>query len=408
MKKQIALLLLLPILAGCSNETEMPSQSAKIVKAESLLSQEVAEGYDYIGIVKAKDTKNYSFLMSGKISEINVKKGQEIKAGDVLAKLDATTLDYSSSINSNNVTQAQANLEKTIDTYNTNITNAENNISVITANITAAEKGIAAMETGLSATETALNTAKTSLDTASKQLEAAKAVHSVGGMADLDLEAAQNQYDTKSAEYEGAKASYEGSKAELEKSKADLESLKTQKINAEKSLESLKVSKNKDVAALQATVNSAKASGGITDKNKADTVIKAEADGYVMELPFKEGEVISAGYPVVVAKSKELVVTVGATDSQYPNIKVGGTALIKGEAVGKVETIAQYPDEATRTYAVDIAVEGEYTIGESVDVKIVTGNTEGLFVPIDAVFNIEGVDYVYTVNDILMMPQLWL
>ena len=117
-----------------------------------------------------------------------------------------------------------------------------------------------------------------------------------------------------------------------------------------------------------------------------------------MELPYKEGEVIAAGYPVVVAKSKELVVTVGASDAEYNNIKIGGTALINGKAVGIIDTIAQYPDEKTRTYAVDIAVDGDYTIGETVDVKIVTGNVSGCYVPIDAVFNSDGVDYVYAVN----------
>ena len=416
MKKYILPLLLLVLATGCGAETATTAvkDNPKSVKAQSVSQNSVTTGYDYIGIVKAKDTKNYSFLMAGKISDIYVEKGQEFKAGDILAKLDATTLQYSSDINSNSTAQAQATLDKVKDTYDTNIANAQNNINTLQTSIEAGEKGIAAgeegikaLETGLVATKTNLDAAKAALATAKEQLDAAKAVHEVGGVSDLDYKSMEDQYNTKCAEYDAAEAKYDGSKAELEQnrakleqSKAEVESLKTQKANALKSLSNLKVSRDKDVAAAQATVNSAKTNSSITQKNINDTEIKATADGYVMELPYKKGEVIAAGYPVVVAKSKELVVTVGVSDKDYANVKLGQKALINGKISGTVETIAQYPDESTRTYAVDVAIpNADLTIGETVNVKIVTGDATGCYVPINSVFNIDGVDYVYTVGN---------
>lgn len=400
MKKRYMLaVLILALTAGCSNNGNEEKQSAKIVKTQSVAQESVTIGYDYIGIIKAKDTKNYSFLMAGKISEICVEKGQAFKKGDILAKLDTTTLQYSSNINNNSIAQAQATLDKTIDTYDTNIANTQNSINTLQTSIEAGEKGIAALETALAATQTNLDAAKDSLDTAYTQLEAARAVNEVGGLADLDLDALEKEYNAKAAEYEASQAKFEGSKAELEKSKAELESLRTEKANAEKSLQNLRVSKSKDVAAAKAVVDSSKQSGNITNKNINDAAVTADADGYVMELPFKVGEVISAGYPVVVAKSKELVVTVGASDREYPNIKLGQKAVINGSIGGSVTTIAQYPDEGTRTYAVDISIpDGDFTIGETVNVKIVTGDTAGCYVPINSVVNIDGVDYVYVVN----------
>lgn len=398
-KRYMFAVLFLVFAAGCSNNDTGQTQTAKIVKTQSVAQESVSTGYDYIGVIKAKDTKNYSFLMAGKISEICVEKGQEFKKGDVLAKLDATTLQYSSNINNNSTAQAQATLDKTIDTYDTNITNAQNNINTLQTSIEAGEKGISALETALVATQTNLDAAKDSLDTAYSQLEAARAVNAVGGIADLELEALEKEYNAKVAEYEASQAKFEGSKAELEKSRAELESLRTQKTNAEKTLQNLKVSKSKDVAAAQAVVDSSKQSGNITNKNINDTVITADADGYVMELPFEVGEVTSAGYPVVVAKSKELIVTVGASDKEYSNIKLGQKAVINGNIGGTVTTIAQYPDESTRTYAVDISIpDADYTIGETVNVKIVTGDTAGCYVPINSIINIDGVDYVYVVN----------
>lgn len=443
MKRYIIAFLALTFLTGCGQkDKDTVEQPSKFVVTQSVAKDDVVTGYDYIGVVKAKDTKNYSFLMAGKIQEICVEKGQSFKKGDVLAKLDATTLKYSSDINSNSTNQAQAGMEKAADTYDTNISNTEKNIATLQTGIDAGqqgidaaqgriatgqkeieagEKGIAALETALIAAQTNLDAGQEALNTLKNQLDAAREINKAGGLADLDLEALETQYTQKLAEYDASKAKYDGSKAELEqkraalessraelkqnqaaieKSKAELATLKTQKITAEKTLQNLKVSKEKDLKSAKATVDSAKTNESITRKNINDTVINATADGYVMELPFKTGEVVAAGYPVVVAKSKELVVTIGVSDKEYPNINLGQKAVINGEIIGKVETIAQYPNEDTRTYAVDILIpEGKLTIGETVNAKVVTGTDIGCYVPINSVFNMDGVDYVYVVNE---------
>ncbi|MDO4300748.1 MAG: HlyD family efflux transporter periplasmic adaptor subunit [Clostridia bacterium] len=386
-------------LSGCGKEETATAEIVpKIVKTQSVAEESVTTGYSYLGIVKAKETKNYSFLASGKIDEICVEKGQEFKSGDILARLDTTSMRYQESIGQNTKAQAEATLQKTISTYDTNISNAKSQIETLDKAIAAGEKGIEALETGLVAEVQNIEAGETALETLKGELDAAREINAVGGYSDKDLEQLESTYKTKAAELEAARATHEGNKAALESKKAELEASKAQKSEAEKSLDNLYTSKSKDVAAAQASVKSASTSNDIVKKNINDATIKADSDGYVMELPFKEGEVISAGYPVVVAKSRELVVTIGASDAEYKNINIGGAVLINGKAVGTIETIAQYPDETTRTYAVDISIEGEYTIGETVDVKIITGNASGCYVPIDAIFNSDGVDYVYAVN----------
>ncbi len=385
-------------LAGCGSDETETSEAAKIVKTQAVAEESVAAGYSYLGIVKAKETKNYSFLSSGKIAEICVEKGQEFKAGDVLARLDTTTLEYNASIAQDTKAQAEASLQKTISTYDTNITNAKSQIETLDKSIAAGEKGIEAIKIGLDAEVQNIEAAENALATLYSELEAAREINAVGGYADKDLEALESEYKTQEASLEAAKATHESNKASLESKQAELDATKASKTEAEKTLENLYISKEKDVAAAQASVKSAGTSADIVSKSINDSVVTADSDGYVMELPYKEGEVISAGYPVVVAKSRELVVTIGASDAEYKNIKLGGAALINGNAAGTIETIAQYPDESTRTYAVDIVIDGDYTIGETVDVKVITGNTAGCYVPIDAVFNSDGVDYVYAVN----------
>ncbi len=385
-------------LCGCESEETSTSQTAKTVKTQAVSEESVTTGYNYLGIVKAKETKNYSFLSSGKIAEICVEKGQEFKKGDVLAKLDTTTLEYSASIGQNTKAQAEAVLQKTISTYDTNISNAQSQIDTLEKSITAGQKGIEALEIALEAEVTNIEAAENALATLKNQLEAARMLNQAGTYPDLDLQSLESTYTSSEAQLVASQATHEGNKASLESKNAELDALIAQKSEAEKTLENLYISRDKDVAAAQADVESAGISNDITNKSITDAVVTADSDGYVMELPYKEGEVISAGYPVVVAKSRELVVTIGASDEEYKNIAVGGKALINGDAVGTVETIAQYPDETTRTYAVDIVIEGDYTIGETVEVKVVTGSTTGCYVPINAVFNSDGVDYVYAVD----------
>lgn len=402
-KKNILLTVVLCMMCGvtgCGGDKAASAQAAaKPVKASAVMQENVSSGYSYLGIVKAKETKNYSFLAAGKIDEICVEKGQQIKKGDVLAKLDTTSMEYQSSISGNTKSTAEATLQKTISTYDTNISNAKSQINTLDTAIAAGEKGIAALETGLKAESENIAAGETALATLADQLDAARQINAVGGYPDKDLDQLESTYKTKAAELEAAKATHTGNQATLETKKAELEAQRAKKSEAQQSLDNLYTSKSKDVAAAQAAVKSAGTSKSIVDKNINDATVVADRDGYVMELPYKEGEVIAAGYPVVVAKSKELVVTVGASDKEYPNISLGQKAIINDKVQGNVTTIAQYPDESTRTYAIDITVpEDAFTIGETVNVKIVTGDSAASYVPINAVFNIDGVDYVYIVN----------
>ena len=97
-------------LVGCGKDTAVESNEAKIVKTQTVDVKNVDDGLEYIGFVKAKETKNYSFLMAGKIAKINVKKGDSFKKGDELASLDTTTLEFSAGVNSNTTEQAKAGL----------------------------------------------------------------------------------------------------------------------------------------------------------------------------------------------------------------------------------------------------------------------------------------------------------
>ena len=218
--------------AACSSGETSQETSIKRVSAQQADIKSVTDGLDYIGFVKAKETKNYSFLAAGKIAEINVKKGDSFKAGDILAKLDTTKYEYSANVGSNTTEQAQATLEKTINTYDTNIRAAETGIQTLDTSIDAAKTGIEAMEKGLEATQQNIDAAQNALDTLYSRVTSTRILHENGIVTDKDMEALETQYTTQQASLEAAKASYEGTAAELKGKRAELQALYDKRSSA--------------------------------------------------------------------------------------------------------------------------------------------------------------------------------
>lgn len=277
-----------------SNESDADTVISKNVSVQKVTAESYATSLDYRGIVQPYETKNYAFLLGGKIEKIYVEKGQQIKPGDILAKLDTETLELNSS------TAAQ------------NVQSLENSVRL-----------------------------------SKSYLDAMESLYEQGAIASKELEAKQTEYQNLLNSYEMAKNSLSG------------------------------------------------AAEGIQN-----ATLYSDMTGYVMELPFKEGEIAGAGYPVVIGKSEGIKVTVGVSVDDYAKISTESAVLINGNIEGKINSISAFPDEETMLYIVDVLFDSnEIVIGETVDVQIITGMGEGCFIPIESVFNLDGIDYVYTVSE---------
>lgn len=280
------------MLAGCSPENAA-DHPKKIVETVPVTIAEYEEGPEYLGIVMAKETKNYAFLGGGKLETLYVKEGDSVQKGDPLAKLDTSSLELD------------------IDTARANV-----------------------------------NSLKSALDTAKSLLDASGVLYASGDISAMAWKQQNSEYDALDGNYKTAVNSLE---------------------QAEKDLK--------------------------------DSTLYADSDGYVMEIPFHEGEIIGAGYPAVVMKSDQKVVTIGVSADDISKVSKDSKVLIGGTIEAGIDKIGQYPDEKIRAYPVDVVFDSDtYVIGDMVSVKIVTEKREGTFVPIQGVINIDGLDYVYVVN----------
>lgn len=146
----------------------------------------------------------------------------------------------------------------------------------------------------------------------------------------------------------------------------------------------------KDIAGL--SLNSAK-------QMIDNAVLLAEQSGYVAKVLYKPGEVVAAGYPVLVIRSENQVIEVGVTQEDMPSIVLGEAVQItlnNEKLQGKVVYKEDVPDEKTRTYLVKLALDKgkNYPLGAVATVHFQKKGVQGIWIPLLSVLN-DGEDYVY-------------
>ena len=80
------------ITGGCSEPVIELEKSQPNVSVVVPISEPVSDGIYFPAVAKAAEHAKLSFRLSGKITQINVQEGEQVKAGDVIAEIDPT--DY--------------------------------------------------------------------------------------------------------------------------------------------------------------------------------------------------------------------------------------------------------------------------------------------------------------------------
>lgn len=144
----------------------------------------------------------------------------------------------------------------------------------------------------------------------------------------------------------------------------------------------------------------------MTLKDNADPMssIYAGINGVVAEVVNRPGDVVGAGYPVIILRSTEQIVQVGVTDVDLLRIEKFGDPVVSVDLDGKIikaklDDINKIPDEASRTYTVTVALDdkSEYLIGRLGKVTFELARQSGMWLPINHIQN-DGEDYVYIVT----------
>lgn len=333
---------------ACSNQEKPAQERIKPVKTVEVKEQASPSILGYSGIVSSSELKKLAFKSTGRIGEIHVEEGQSIKKGDVLIALDGQDLQYA----------------------------------------LAAAKGQA--EAARSVYEKALNGATT------EELK----------NAELNVKKAQDAYDYVSNNYKRMESLYKSdaiSQNELEKVKLEADVKESELQQAKELLSQVKNgARSEDKKVLLSQMEQAEADYEYKASLVQDAVMISEGEGYVVEVLYKKGELVPAGYPVVVLRDEGLVVNVGLSEKDLGRVMLGTKATVRvGEktAYGKVTNISQVPDAQTRTNNIEISLEeSSLNLGAVAKVDIITGNENGIWIPLTSMLS-DGMDYVYLDKD---------
>lgn len=344
----ITALLFSILMTGCAPKQEPVAVATEKPVQTLLLEQETVDmTIAYTGNVEVKDSRTFAFKSPGKIAEMMVEKGQQIKVGDPLAKLDTTDLNFAREAAAGKVAAANAQYQKAVNGP------TKEDIRQLEINVNKAQDALAYTE-----------------DLYGKMEE----LYQAGAIP-------QNERD----------------KVKLERDvrQNDLNQANTALQNA------LNGTRKEDVAMARADLSMAQTDLKYKDSQIQDSILRSDMEGYVAEIIQKEGSYVSAGYPVIALRGEAQVVKTGIARQDMDKVAVGTKVYIledDREINATVTYISDLADPTTRTYEAEITpLSGELSIGSIVEINIVIGEDTGIWVPISAMMS-DGKDYVFLVK----------
>ena len=346
----LLILIILTALSACLNTVSSEAVKREIPVNIMEIKEEIYPvTLEYIGIVEAMAVKKYSFKTSGKIAQVFVTEGQTIKTGDKLIELNSEDLSFSLQAAKAQLDSAQAQYDQAIKG--------------------ASDESVKQAELNVAKAEEAYNYAH---DNYQKLLQ----LYQEGSISKNDLDQAELEMNIRKKDFEIAQ------QMELEA-----------KTGASKETKRILLSQVE-----QAKVNYQQ------QKNLLDnSLITSDTDGFVVKVLYEEGENVLAGYPVIVIRNDNIIVTAGITQEDLDQVKLDQTVIVQKNEVntdGKIIKINSVPDQITRTYNIEIEIPDKtFHIGTIVDLTIILKEEKGILIPVNSIINNGSNTYVFIVQN---------
>lgn len=338
------------------------------------------------GAIEPRASTDLAFLTNGNVSQIFVKRGDVVKAGQTLAQLGAAELDLQLQQAEANLAASQASLAKltkgpepsALASAQANVTSAQaaydalnhpqaSAVSAAQANVTSA---LAQYNGVVKPDPTQLAIAKADVDKAQAALNQAQAAYDrIGGAsnpfsaqapqalqlqnATLDYQKALNAFKSKftptDAQVQAASAQLKQAQdalARLQPTEENLARAQAQIKQAQDALARLSATPE-DLAQAQAQVNAARAARDLARERSGQAALVAPVAGTITVLDLDAGSFVQAGRPVItIADLGQLQIKLSIDETDIPRVALGQPVVLDldafpGETVnGTVREIA--------------------------------------------------------------------
>ena len=345
----IVCLVLLTVTACSSGAGEVANQ--QLVKAEP---GDITVSVTGSGKIEASREARLTFGSGGKVDKILVKEGNEVKEGDLLARLDTRPLELARSQSQVALTQAELAVTQAQLAQKT----AERSLKSTRSSVDTLKIALLNAQIGLEQAQNNLNTGITAVDyqLAEAELNRARAYYEyvqknpIGDNWVYSLEKAKEKLDTAQAQYDNTLAGYNNQ--DLAIKKKQVEAARMALVQAQKNLDELGegialqelqvTSANQSAAQTRQSVELARQSLVDAQRQLDEAAIAAPFDGLVAAVMVKVGDIVPS--PAMVSKTviqlidpdlMELVVEIDEID--IPMVRLNKEAVITVDALPDTE-----------------------------------------------------------------------
>lgn len=386
---------------------------APLVTVAPARVKDVVQTFEGVGNVESKLNVKIAAKVSGRISYLEVREGDRVQTGQVLARIDPTEIEATvrqkqaalaeaesrlaqARINQSptntgvttNIRQQKAALGSARADYDQASRNLSAQIAAAEAAVTEAKGKTSAAQAAIAGAGAALNSAKANLANATTKLTRITDLYKQGFIAAQDVDdaktavsvqqsavdAAVQQRTAAVAQADAAKAQQEAVEKQLQitktKGQADVEAARAKVTQAEAALDFAKANTAQgpafaqNIAALQAAVAAARADVAAARAQRADTILKSPLDGYVTGRYMDPGSMATPAQPILSVQSLHTLwvsvpVSEEASRSVYPGVEaeVALDALPGRTFAGKVVQFNPSADPMSRQFEARVAID---------------------------------------------------
>lgn len=250
------------------------------------------------------ETASITSMVSGQVQEVLVSDTQQVKKGDVLARIDARDAEIA-------LAQAKAELTK-----------AQRQYKQTSANSGALSSQIGVSDDAIHSAEAQVAQAKASLDKAQDDLNRREKLSASGAISKEELSTALSSYNN-------AKAGYELAQAGLAQARSSQKAAQSNLAANEALIQGANENSTPDVLIAQAKLKQA-----LLDLERIE--IKAPFDGVVSRRSIQVGQRVAPGTVLmVVVPINKLYVDANFKESQLEKVRVGQKAELTSDLYGK-------------------------------------------------------------------------
>lgn len=319
--RRVSGLLLFTLLAGCAlptapQPTPTPAPEAPQPSAPTYVAQRglVVRQVQFSARIQPRESQQLAFDLDGRVRKLNVRGGDTVKTGDVLAELDLTDLRTQIQQETIKFRTAQTVLSDTIQSYTRTLRLAELDLEQARLRLSSALSRDTRANIDLQVNDLARN-AKLIEDIKTSIANA----RAIGNQAGADN--AQKQLTNAEIERERLTASYKTALADANAKDIEIGLLRNEVERAQINLEA-RVAKL-DPGLVQAVETSRTALEALKAKEARGTLI-SPIDGTVTAVSFAVGDNVRAlDIVLVVAKPGELEIAAELNDSQLRDVAMG-------------------------------------------------------------------------------------